>query len=72
MNKIEKFVDQQVDINLDIFRELPISNVFDNVTYASMVTGVSNYSDSFGVEEHKEVKLIQRTFRYRNNLISCF
>ena len=32
LNKIEKFVDQQVDINLDIFRELPISNVFDNVT----------------------------------------
>ena len=75
LNKIEKFVDQQVDINLDIFRELPISNVFDNVTYASMVTGVyPNYSDSFlEAEEHKEVKkkiVIQRTFRYRNNLIS--
>ena len=74
LNKIEKFVDQQVDINLDIFRELPISNVFDNVTYASMVTGVyPNYSDSFlEAEEHKEVKkkiVIQRTVRYRNNLI---
>ena len=50
--------------------------MFDNVTYASMVTGVyPNYSDSFlEAEEHKEVKkiVIQRTFRYRNNLSADF
>ena len=75
INKVEKFTHQAIDINFDIFRELPISNIFDNVTYASVITGIyPNYNESFlEVDEHENLKekiIIQRTFRYRNNFIN--
>ena len=75
LKNVEKFTNQKIDVNFDIFRELPISNVFDNVKYASTVTGVyPNYEDTF-LDANKHPNLlnkiiIQRTFRYRNNFIS--
>lgn len=75
LNKVEKYTNQTIDINFDLFRELPISNIFDNIKYASSITGIHpNYDESFlEVGEHENLKkkiIIQRTFRYRNNFIN--
>jgi hypothetical protein len=74
-NKVEKFIDQDIDINFDLFRELPINNLFDNVRYASVITGIlPDLSESFlEVDRHNQLEnkiIIQRTFRYRNNFIN--
>ena len=75
INKVEKFIDQEIDVNLDLFRDLPINLTFDNIRYASIVTGVQpDYNSPFlEVDDHSTLKnkvIIQRTFRYRNNFIN--
>ena len=74
LNKVEKFSNQNIDINFDILRSLPINLLFDNSTYASIITGVKPDLSEMFIEapHHKELKgkiIIQRTFRYRNDLI---
>ena len=74
INKIEKFSNQNIDINFDLLRSLPINLLFDNSTYASIITGIKpDLSETFiEAPHHKELKgkiIIQRTFRYRNDLI---
>ena len=75
LNKVEIFSNQKIDINFDILRELPISKLFDNVRYASVITGIQpHYYENFlEAKNHDKLKnkiIIQRTFRYRNNLIN--
>jgi len=75
INKVEKFEDQEIDINLDLFRDLPINLTFDNIKYASIVTGIQpDYNLPFlEADDHGYLKnkvIIQRTFRYRNNFIN--
>lgn len=76
INSVDKFNKKQnIDINLDLIRELPINLLIDNVRYASILTGVHpNYNLSFlDVEPHSTIKnkiVIQRTFRYRNEFIN--
>ena len=41
LNKVEKYSNQNIDINFDILRSLPINLLFDNSTYASVITGVN-------------------------------
>jgi len=75
LKKVERYTNQNIDINFDLLRSLPINLLFDNVTYASVLTGVNpNYQETFlEADNHKEKKnkiIIQRTFRYRNDLIN--
>lgn len=74
LNKVEKYSNQNIDVNFDLLRSLPINLLFDNSTYASIITGVKpDLSETFiNAPHHKELKgkiIIQRTFRYRNDLI---
>jgi len=74
LNKVEKFSNQNIDINFDLLRSLPINLLFDNLTYATVLTGVKPDLSETYIEapHHKELKdkiIIQRTFRYRNDLI---
>ncbi len=74
INKIEKYNSQIIDINFDLLRQLPINLLFDNSTYASVLTGVqTNLLEPFlEADHHEEIVnkvIIQRTFRYRNDLI---
>ncbi len=75
LNEIKVFDNHKIDINFDLIRELPINLLFDNATYASVVTGInpdlsSVYIDADEHKEHKKKIIIQRTFRYRNELIN--
>tara|TARA_Y100000768_G_C23985755_1_gene688735 strand:- start:676 stop:1581 length:906 start_codon:yes stop_codon:yes gene_type:complete len=74
LNKVEKYSNQNIDINFDLLRSLPINLLFDNMTYASIITGIKpDISETFIEAPHnKKLKgkiIIQRTFRYRNDLI---
>ena len=75
LNEVEIFSGQQIDINFDLLRELPINLLFDNATYASVITGVQidltkPFISADNHEEHKNKIIIQRTFRYRNQYIN--
>ena len=75
INKVEKFSGQNIDINFDIIREMPINLLFDNTKYSFCITGIQpNLSDSYiEVDLHDQIKkkiVIQRTFRYRNHFIN--
>lgn len=75
INKVEKFNDQNIDINFDIIREMPINLLFDNTKYSFHITGVQpDLSVSFlDVDSHKQIMnkiVIQRTFRFRNRFIN--
>ena len=75
LNEVEIFSGQQIDINFDLLRELPINLLFDNATYASVITGVQidltkPFLRADNHEEHKNKIIIQRTFRYRNQFIN--
>ena len=74
-DKVEKYVDQKIDIDFDIYREMPINLLFDNTKYSFHVTGLQpNLSLPYiEVESHAQIKdkiVIQRTFRYRNHFIN--
>lgn len=75
LNKVEIYKTQPIDIRLDMYRDMPINQLFDNITYASISTGVQpDYSEPFlDVEHHPQITnkvIIQRTFRYRNDFIN--
>ena len=75
INKVEKFESQDIDIDLDIFRELPINISFDNLRYSYQITGIQPDIEKpyLSAGMHKEIKnkiIIQRTFRYRNQFIN--
>lgn len=75
IKKTEKYSGQDIDINFDVFRTLPINILFDNLRYASQLTGVQpdfeeKYIDAPTHEKLKDKVIIQRTFRYRNQFIN--
>ena len=75
INKVEKFSEQSIDIDFDIYREMPINLLFDNTKYSFHVTGLQpNLSQPYiEVNSHDQIKkkiVIQRTFRYRNRFIN--
>ena len=75
INKIERFSGQNIDVDFDLIRELPINVLFDNTKYAFVITGsqpdlTSKYLEA---DDHKNIRdqvVIQRTFRYRNQFIN--
>jgi len=75
INKLDKFIDQKIDINFDLIRQMPLNLLFDNAKYSFVVTGLQpNLSLPFlKIDPHDKIKnkvIIQRTFRYRNSFIN--
>jgi len=75
IKKVEQFNDQNIDIDFDIIREMPVNLLFDNTKYSFVVTGLQpNLSLPYlEVDSHDKIKnkiIIQRTFRYRNRFIN--
>jgi len=75
LKKVEKFNDQKIDIDLDVFRELPISLSFNSPRWYFHVTGIDAnlYENYLEVAPHNEIFdkiIINRTFRYRNQFIN--
>ena len=75
INKVEKFENQKIDIDFDIYREMPINLLFDNTKYSFLITGLQPsllepYIEVASHEKIKEKIVIQRTFRYRNHFIN--
>ena len=74
INKIKIFENEEIDINFDLIRELPINLTFDNARYASILTGIYpdlslNFLECDQHNKYKGHVAIQRTFRYRNQFI---
>mgnify|MGYP001277952883 FL=1 len=75
LNEVKIHSEENIDINLDLFRDLPISLNFNSCRWYFHLTGVhvdlsAPYLDS---TEHKNIKdkiVILRTFRYRNHFIN--
>ena len=72
---IKIYEGENIDINFDIIRDLPINLLFDNLRYAFISSGVQvNLNEPFiEVEEHPFIKnriVILRSLRYQNYFIS--
>ena len=75
INKIEVYKNQDIDINFDIIRELPINLLFDNSRYGFHIAGVQTKSDEvfLDVKPHNEITdkiVIQRSLKYQNHFIN--
>ena len=75
LNKVNKYENQEIDIDLNIFREMPINLNFSSPRWFFHVTGVqTDLSQAYlEAEDHNDLRdkiIIHRTFRYRNNFIN--
>ena len=75
INKIEIYSNQDIDINFDIIRDLPINLLFDNARYGFHISGIQvDLSKKFlEVEDHPKLKnkiTILRSLRYQNPFIN--
>ena len=75
INNVEKYQKQNIDINLDMIRELPSSINFDNSRWFFHVAGIQcDLTEPYlEVEANNSIKnkiVIHRTFRYRNYFIN--
>ena len=75
INKIDRHKSEKIDINFDIFRELPINISFDNLRYSFQIAGIQPDIDApyLEADSHDKIKnkiIVQRTFRYRNQFIN--
>ncbi len=75
LNSVNKYSSENIDIDFDIFRKLPISFVFDNARYYFQLVGIQpNLLETYlDIEKHDEIKnqiVIHRTLRYQNHFIN--
>jgi hypothetical protein len=75
LHKVEKFENQKIDINLDLFRNLPINFNEDNIRWYSLLTGVHPdlSKPSLFVKENESFKnkvIIIRSTRRKNIFIN--
>tara|TARA_B100000674_G_scaffold206032_1_gene168372 strand:+ start:512 stop:1405 length:894 start_codon:yes stop_codon:yes gene_type:complete len=75
LNTIKKYEDEKIDINLDLFREIPISFTFNSPRWFFAITGehFDLNNPSLFVDDHAEIKnkiVILRSFRFRNIYIN--
>ena len=73
ISSIKIYNEQKIDVNFDLLRVLPINLIFDNSTYASIITGEQieineKFLDAENHKLHNKI-IIQRSFRYRNYFI---
>ncbi len=75
IHKVQKYNNEDIDIDFDIFRTLPVNICFNSPRWYFQITGVQvdlslPYMD---VSEHKDIVnkiVIHRTFRHRNQFIN--
>ena len=72
---VEIFENQNIDINFNLIRDLPINLLFDNMRYGFHIAGIQvDLSKKFlEVENHPDIKnkiSILRSARYQNNFIN--
>ena len=75
LNLAKKHENEKIDVNLDLFRELPINYIFNSPRWYFQITGeqVDLSLPYMDAEKHPEVKdkiIIHRTFRFRNEFIN--
>ena len=75
IHKVEKYEGQDIDINFDIFRTLPVNIHFNSPRWYFHITGIQtdlaeSYLDVIPHEKIKNKIVIHRTFRYRNQFIN--
>ena len=75
LNNVKKYEKENIDINLDLFREMPFSLTFHSVRWYSHLTGTQiNMEEKFlnleTNENFKDKIVIVRSPRYRNNFIN--
>ena len=75
IHKVEKYNNQPIDINFDIFRELPVNIHFNSPRWYFHIAGIQvDLTDPYlNVEPHDKIKnkiVIHRTFRHRNQFIN--
>jgi len=75
LNIFKKHENEKIDINLDLFREIPISFTFNSPRWFFAITGehFDLNNPSLFVEDHSEIKnkiIILRSFRFRNIYIN--
>lgn len=74
-NQVKRHENEKIDINLDLFRELPWNSTFNSPRWYFHITGEhADLSNSYlDVDEHEKIKkriVIHRTFRHRNIYIN--
>jgi len=75
LNLAKKHENEKIDVNLDLFRELPINYIFNSPRWYFQITGeqVDLSLPYMDAEKHPKVKdkiIIHRTFRFRNEFIN--
>lgn len=75
LNNVEIYSNQPIDVDLDLFRKLPISNQFHSVRWYFHLIGkqVDMTMPYLQIEPHKTIKnkiVIVRTFRARNVFVN--
>jgi len=75
IHRVEKYNNQKIDINFDIFRSLPVNICFNSPRWYFHISGVQvDLTDPYlEVDPHDKIKnkiVIHRTFRHRNQFIN--
>ena len=75
IHSVKKYDNEEIDINFDLFRELPVNIIFNQARWFFHVSGVQvDLSEPYlDVDPHKKIVdkiVIHRTFRYRNQFIN--
>jgi len=75
INKIQVYKNQNIDINFDLIRSLPINLLFDNLKYGFQIAGVQPdiYQPYLDVKPHNSIVkkiVVLRSLRYRNQFIN--
>ena len=75
LNIIKEYENEKIDINLDLFREIPVSFTFNSPRWFFAITGehFDLNKPSLFVDNHAEIKnkiVILRSFRFRNIYIN--
>ena len=75
LNIIKEYENEKIDINLDLFREIPVSFTFNSPRWFFAITGehCDLSKPSLFVDDHAEIKnkiVVLRSFRFRNIYIN--
>mgnify|MGYP001172401871 FL=1 len=75
IKSVSIFKGEEIDIDLDLFREMPINLNFNSCRWFFHIAGIQvDLTEPYlKVEEHNKLKnkiIVHRTFRYRNNFIN--
>ena len=75
INLVDIFTNQNIDVNFDLIRDLPIRLAFDSMKYGTHIAGIQpDLTQTFlNLEEHSKLKnkiIILRSLRYQNHFIN--